>query len=160
MNASLEWWSLESKTYVSGSSKAWLRGPPVVPLRGPEKGRLNKAVAAATALSSSPVCFSCFLFYKNTCICPLLSGTAGYAGAYLAYPVDPPLLIGMAVVTWPRCRPYLYSQCLLSAATSKPWLFLPPKIATQVKFYSLHPNLYVVLAFLDTYYIAKTSMYL
>jgi len=62
-----------------------------VPLRGPEKGRLNKAVAAATALSSSPVCFSCFLFYKNTCICPLLSGTAGYAGAYLAYPVDPPL---------------------------------------------------------------------
>jgi hypothetical protein len=58
----------------------------------PEKGRIGKAVAAAAALPSSPVNFSCFLFHKNTCIIhSLLAGTAGYAGAYLAYPVGPPL---------------------------------------------------------------------
>ena len=97
-------------------------------LRVPEKCRLGKVVAAATTLSSSPVCFSCFLFYKNTCICPLLSGTAGYAGAYLAYPVDPPLLTPMASGDQPpttsmepeRCEldpndgSYLYSGCSLS----------------------------------------------
>jgi hypothetical protein len=41
-----------------------LHGPPVVWLHGPEKCRLGKAVAAAAALSSSPVNFSCFLFHK------------------------------------------------------------------------------------------------
>ena len=41
-----------------------LHGPPVVWLHGPKKGRLAKAIAAAAALSSSPVTFSCFLFHK------------------------------------------------------------------------------------------------
>jgi hypothetical protein len=45
--------------YASGPSRDY-----VVWLHGPEKGCLGKAVAAAAALPSSPVIFSCFLFHK------------------------------------------------------------------------------------------------
>jgi hypothetical protein len=67
---------------------------------GLKKAVSAKAVAvAAAALSSSPVTFACYLFHKNTCIRSLLARTAGYAGVYLAYHVDPPLLARQVVAT-------------------------------------------------------------
>jgi hypothetical protein len=72
-------------------------------LHGPEKGRLGEAVAATVALLSSLVTFSCFLFHKY-----MYTSSTGwncrYAGAYMAYPVDPPLSCGK-----PRRRPRLSS---------------------------------------------------